>query len=404
MENKKNNTGLKVLLTILIILVVFTLCLVVMNSMGVLSFSSNTNDNKNNKYNENILDNTNTKINEELKNTISYVTKTNGQVAELVAIQNNGAEIKILDLTDYYYGSGVIGDINYIYEDERLYFSLFSCNNGNGKCYDENNKHELGYIDLTNGNGNYELNILTNLDGDNIKRVSQGFADYIAKIGDIIYFSNDNLYSYNINTKEITDMNISGNNRSIWLQNYNNSLIYNVFADIYILDTEINESKLLLENADISYVYKNKLVYNTSPKNINDSYIPGSYYLYDLDNNKTKELGNRVGISSIEYEYIVPFGDYYIYLNKDGVITHSDKGEILSCDTAENNSIDFDCNKYSVWSLTKSGNNRIIIKYTDKDEINGNLEPISIEYNIDTGEILDKKDSSYNYLNIIYID
>ena len=398
--NKKSNTGIAVLITFLIMIIIFGVVLLLLNKDAILKSNKEQKDNKEEIIEENKNDKLDT-INEELRTTISFATKKNDQIAEIIAIQEDGTEIKIMDVSDLLVKNNWKGEIKYYYENGKLYYAISSCDDGNGKCYEKDHKHEIGYIDLNKGNGQYKYENLIRVD-DNIERFSTSYGDSIIKIGDDIYFSDKKIYKYNLNTKEITDTKISDEKRLIWLFKYKDSLLYNLNTDIYILDTKTNESKLLIKDSNMSFVYKDYLIY-TKYTTDNDTTILGSYYSYNINTLKTEKISDRIGVATMNEEYIVPYDDFYININRDGLLYNSKKGNILTCETIKYDSIDFECDKYSISKIVKSGKDNIIVQYRDKDEINGTLKPISIEYNITDEKVIKQKDN-YSYKNVIYID
>ena len=84
-------------------------------------------------------------------------------------------------------------------------------------------------------------------------------------------------------------------------------------------------------------------------------------------------------------------------------VSYSINGELASCSKTDYSSFDFDCDKYSPDIITKAGNDIILVKYCDKDAVNGTLPSIDIKYEVSTGKVIDVVKSEYDYEKPIYI-
>lgn len=389
--------------------IILILCIIIVLLIGIIAFllfkdtSKNFNNKEENAINEEdtiVSEEENNNINQELKNTISFATKKYDNSAKLVAIQRDGTEVNILDLTKYFFKSPSLhGESKYVYDNGTLYVSLFT--------YDgDNHSHQLASIDLNKGNGNYELKILKNLDEEKIERSSNIYADYISKIGDNIYLSQKNVYKYNLKTGEISNTNINTKeNRTVWIYSYKNNLIYQNGMDIYTYDETTNNSTLLIKNADIEFIYNNKLIYNAKEKSTDENNsISYAFNSYDFKTKEIKKIGVGTGKGSIYDNYIVPYQNKYIYLDSKELMNDSSTGKTLTCENMNFNSYNFDCNKYTIWSITRSGDNKITINYEDANQVNGTLQGFVIEYDLNNNKIISKEDNIYHYYSVLYIN
>jgi len=406
-ENKKNNTTIIIAIIVLVMLLLFGSTLLVLSSMGYISFDADSiknEDNVNDKLDENEFKeeeknnkidgvDEKTNINLELKDAVMFSLKTDqfeyGK-KNLVAIDSIGNEINIYDLSEYY------GGVHYEYDEKNsvIYLFLYTYEKNNHR--DENEKRMLGYIDLTKGNGNYNLEILTEI---NVERdyFSGMNADYVAKVGDYIYFSNKNLYRYNIKTGQVDDTGIYSSDRTMVVLSYNDKfLLYNIGDKLYLLNINNNSSIIISENGSLGYMYNNKVIYlQEDEKDVSGTGV-NYYYSYNVDNGVKKKISGSIGHQSVYFEYIVPFEDKYVSLSDGLFMEDGTKFYSISCDSLGLSLNDYNCKELSVKYLTKFGDNKLLLQVSDMG-ISGGSSVMNVIFDVNKKSVIELLDVSKDY-------
>ena len=374
---EKNNTS-KVVIIFLVLIFIFTLGYVAYNNFLKNSNSSSDNDN------EEVDASTDNKKDE----IISFAIKNRNSI---VAFTSSGSENIIYDFSNSIkYNDEIIslkenrGEFHYYYDESSNIIYVFLLSD-NGEKY-------LISVDLNIDDDNYIPEIITKLDNE----ISGNHAYYIVKIDNSIYFSYNNLYKYDINSKKVEKTDITSNKRIMWLLKYDNKLIYNNNQDIYVLNISNNESTKIASGSVPAYVYKNFLIYQ------NDSEFV--YYSYDLTNNSVKKISNTYGVQSIGTDYAIPFNDgiysfehlnlyrYDNQIEKVYTFTCNDFTNIISeCTDAKLNSIN---------EIIKISDNKMSIIFGNSYD--GDF--YSVIFDLDTKKVInDGSHDIYQYTEQFYI-
>ncbi len=323
----------------------------------------------------------NSKLNEELKNTISFAIK--GE-ENLVALTSDGKEVTIYD--------GRYGNRFYYYfdNDSTIYISLI----------DGEKKNVIGKIDLDNGNGNYEVEVLTSQKLDNY------YPAYINKIGNKLYLALMELYEYDLDTKSFNKLNIKSPKRYMSITSIGNLLFYHTKDGVYSYNVETKETSLVAKDSSVSYSYKDKLVYyyNGGKNGEYDNSKDLSYYIYNPESEWSTRISKMYGVQSSDEEFIVPLGDNFYSLDWYNTINVFDGKEVkefykFSCDDFKG-LID-SCSDFDMVELSK------LVKVSDDTlwlEFGNVMDDIFYYYkfNINTKK-LSKVDSTDNYKSIQYV-
>lgn len=308
---------------ILIVIICILVCLVLVFG-GILLFK----DNKDNKDNTSKTDNptTSDEINEVnndfVVDIISIAKKSDDKI---YALTYSGNEVELMDVSKY--NGGVV----YTYYNGKLYLYLYKYTSGKtnvetGEVIQESKDYNtLGYIDLTADNYNFtKLSDVTTI----------GRPESIAIVDNIIYFSSsafDGIYKYNIDTKKFTTTNEFNFNRKTNIQLYtisNSKLAYlisgitNEPSSIGIIDIKTGSKKEIVSNVKFEYVYNGKIIY-AQYDDINN-YSKWKYYEYNIKDDSFKQISDSTSsVTSIYNSFIIPFDDYYIYVNKNTLNKYS---------------------------------------------------------------------------------
>lgn len=222
-------------------------------------------------------------INSELKDVESFAVKQyQDNTKELVALTISGQEINLVPLNEYN------NNIYYDYNGESIYIYL-----------ETNNISSLYKINLTDGNSNYSLIKIADL--------SKAITDLDVLDNNIYYLSNNQIYTYDINTHQSTLLNINNNNQinSLYTSASTNDIIYNRNNEIYVYNgSELSNTA----NGQIEFNLGNKVIYSVKGTDTI------SYYEYNLSNNKSILIVSRIPLT---YNQIIPYNSGYIYINNN---------------------------------------------------------------------------------------
>ena len=323
----------------------------------------------------------NSKLNEELKNTISFAVK--GE-ENLVALTSDGKEVTIYD--------GRYGSRFYYYfdNDSTIYISLI----------DGEKKNVVGKIDLTKGNNTYDLEVLFS------KAFNDYYPAYITKLGDKLYLSINEIYEYDLNTKEINKLGIKDPKRYSNLLTLDNLLYYHTNKGVYSYNPETKETKEISKEGSVAFIYKDKLIYyyNGGHNGEYDSSKDLSYYSYDSKTEWSTRISKMYGVQSLDEEFVVPFEDNFYSLDWYNTINVFDGKEVkefykFSCDDFKG-LID-SCSDFDMVEISK------LVKVSDDTlwlEFGNEMDAIFYYYkfNINTKK-LSKVDSTDKYTSIQYV-
>ena len=325
----------------------------------------------------------NSKLNSEIQNTIQFAIKND---VELVAIDRDGKQVVIFDneKTDY-------REFYYFYDNDSstMYLSLL---NGN--------KNDIGKIDLTEGNGKYELELLTSFNS------SGYFPASIVKIKDTLYFADETLYSYNEEEGKVVKANISGNNRTMAIVTVNDLIFYQTTKGVYSYNPETKEVTQICNTGSTSFGYKDLFIYYYEG-GANGKYDDNkdlSYYAYDTKTGKSTRISKLYGAQSMGDEFVVPVGDsFYSIGNRSINIFDGEKfGETFefNCNTLSN--VIGNCTDYDIGyahKIIRLSDNTLLIGLGD-DGL-GEPEPFYVTFNIDTKKVSLTNSDKYNYIQYI---
>ena len=378
MKNLKN----KIIIIIVVVIIIGLIGIVFYNQIN-----KKENSNLSNKENiENKIS-----INEELKDIISFAKKG----TQLVAINHDGIEIllydfKFFDVDDIRYTMQYTYNSGFYYYFDKDNYKIYLFLNTEGKMF-------IGFIDLTEGNGIYNLNILSTV--ENINNFYYNDVNYITKIDNYLYFGCKRMYKYDLNTFEFVDLNIESSKRIMQVLSYKNNIIYNINNDIYLLDTITNSSTKLFDYSSIAYIYNDLLIYR------ND--LNYSYYSYNFNTLENLKISNPIGVSTVDVDYIVPFDDgFYSFDMFDGnkLYKYNDNSlTLVNSFPCSDDDSDLNCKlSYNMINrITKIANSKILIDFSaEYGDYNGD----SVIYDLITKEIkIVNNKSNIQYASVFYI-
>ncbi len=263
-----------------------------------------------------------TNLNSELRNVLTFnLSYDVGADDKLVAVRKDGKEILLADLSEYN------GEVRYDFYNDKIYlymqkYTAGKQENGIVTVQPVHNTY-LAYIDLNKGNGNYKVNIITEINNDN-------WPESIAATSDELYIvaADMAVKKYSLTDKKLEDTNILGKDTMVRLYSTKDGsdyLVYNIGRDLYLLDTSTNESKLIENESNLSFLYNCKIVYYKYVTTGNTELI---YYNYDITTGQKKILSPKVSYpnASIGAENIMPYKDGYIYFTVTNVMSYN-KGD-----------------------------------------------------------------------------
>jgi len=254
---------------------------------------SGTSTQKTNSQNDNskpsINNDNKLSINDELKDVYAFFCANKS----IIAAKKDGRHIKIHDFIDEYKNDFAI-------TDNKIYINSFK-----GKFW--------GYIDLTKGNGNYELTKFTKLDYNFDALVT------FTAIDDKIYyetFMSEDIFVYDTKNnihKPILSRN--GSNRSSMLfHDREKRLFYysGIDNDIYMYDIKTKQQTKICHSGTMEFVYNDILICTLDDQRIR------TYYEYNI---KTSDFGQitsgRAWGGDARGSSIVPYGDGYILSDEE---------------------------------------------------------------------------------------
>lgn len=260
-----------------------------------------------------------TNLNLELKNVLTFnISEVVGAGEKLVAVTKDGKEILIADLYEYN------GEVRYDFYNDKIYLYMQKYiagkqENGIVTVQPVHNTY-LAYIDLNKGNGNYKVNIITEINNDN-------WPESIAATSDELYIvaADMAVKKYSLTDNKLEDTNILGKDMMVRLYSTKDGsdyLVYNIGWDLYLLNITTNESKLIEDKGKLSFLYNSKIVYY---KYATTGYSKLIYYEYDIKTGPKKILSPEVSypIASIYAENIMPYNDGYIYFTVTNVMSYN---------------------------------------------------------------------------------
>ncbi len=409
MENNVVKTN-KNMILIIVFLIVLLLIIVGLVCYQQLFKKDNNTSKVDGKDSTEVVDNNVDKaINPELDNAILFARKNE---VELVAITSDGREIPIYDFSHGFYvdDNKVIIDssnnsvfyFDYDQDEKNIYLFL----------YGSKSEKYLALIDLKNGNGNYKPEIITKVDwSDNeMTALGNGYGyAYIAKIDNVIYFSNSIIFKYDMQSKKIEKTDIKNESRGMWLSKNKSYLIYNDDSNIYTLDTKTNKSEKIISHASPAYIYNGKLVYQSEgmmDDNGEKDEDDLGYYLYDFNTGERKRITNYFGRAKLDKEFVIPFGDT-IY-SFDGLKLYGYNGNEIE------EKYSFTCNDFtgiidnctteilsSINNMVKTSDESVLMEFGD-DFDGGEL--YYVEFNINTKMVTPVESRNTDqYLNEYYL-
>ena len=233
---------------------------------------------------------------------------------KIYALTDDGNKIELFDASEY---NGVV----YTYYNGKLYLYLHKYtpqdDTNTGNSY-----NALGYIDLNDNN--YSFTKLSDI-------MAQGYPSSIAVVNNIIYYSSsafDGIYKYNIDTQSSSISNDFDFDGKIGIKLYTISdgkLAYSTAGrtneppTVGIIDIKSNTRREISSNATFEYVYDGNIIY--SQYDAVNNYSKWKYYEYNVSSESNKQISDSTSLyhQSIDLSFIMPFDNYYIYVNGNGL-------------------------------------------------------------------------------------
>ena len=346
------------------------------------------------------------KINAELKDAISFAIKDQNK---LVALTASGTEVLIYDFSNsnikynentLSFQSSLLGDVNYDYDVNENVLYLF--------LYTTTSDKYIASIDLTKGNGNYNPEIVAKIDLTNteLSGMDSFGGAYIAKVGNSIYFSNKSLFKYDLQTKQIENMNITSDGRVMWVLKYNSNIIYNSKNDIYVLDISSKKSTHILSNGTPTFIYNNSLIYyytgeNSGTDKINEE-TDERYYSYDFGTSSKQQVTKFIGIGDLYKEYIIPSKTGLYSFNKLILYRYNNALETVhefTCDDFKDVISECTTDKLNIINnFVKISENEFLLEFGDNYE----GEVYNVIYNISTNKVTASNGREVGQYNMEY--
>ena len=269
---------MKKILKIILILIVLSIVtiLIINNNKATQETDKIKEIKKKEESSKEVLDNKNLLIATDLKN-------------KIFLIKENGDKVDLFDITNYKKG------IAYAIDNNILYLYLNS---------------EIGYINLDDDQHKYVK----------IKELDNQYAKSIATLDDNIYYiTNENkAYKYNKTTENNAEYSVLNKVSNIYKLT-NNSIAYfkastmDSKSEVGIINTDNNSINVISKNANIEYVYNDLLIY----KKYNENNTNWTYFKYDIKTNQSEKISDDTYSSENIYaSFIIPFNDYFIYVNQ----------------------------------------------------------------------------------------
>jgi|GEM_PF-6326764 hypothetical protein len=230
------------------------------------------------------------KANAELRDVFSFVDTNTG----VVALKKDGGQVKIYDNSDW-------GE-----------FSV----TGNKMYVKVSSEKAWGYIDLNNGDGNYELVKFPGTDE------RSEFLTTFTALDDCIYyieFLDDSMYRYDTesNTREKV-VNVS-KDMGVLKSCDNEKLLFYYSGegrDIYMYDTKNGQETKIVDNAILEFINGDKLVYYIDEIDGTDEDRVRINYEYDILTGKHTEIAKTLAWGySLSGSPFVPYEGGYMYLD-----------------------------------------------------------------------------------------
>ena len=262
-----------------------------------------------------------TNLNPELKNVLTFnLSEVIENRDKLVAVTKDGKEILLADLSEYN------GEVRYDFYNGKIYlymqkYTAGKQENGIVTVQPVHNTY-LAYIDLNQGDGNYKVNIITEISSNNSPEsiAATSNAIYIVSSADMA------VKKYSLTDNKFEDTNIIGKDMILELfstKDGSDYLVYNIGWDLYLLDTSTNESKIIENKSQLAFIYNGKILYHKSGTAGSGKLI---YCEYDIKTGEKKILSPEVGYGSAssDTENIIPYKDGYIYFTESKVMSYNE--------------------------------------------------------------------------------